>query len=91
MAYLVCPHNQARRSISRIFRMATRFCGIVALLSEYEGHSTLLSYLATKKPWSDSFRNAGRIASGLVVGFKSELRSVSRLNAGRIHPEFANY
>ena len=50
----------------------------------------LLSYLATTTGWSDSFRNAGRIASGMLVGFKSELRSVSRRNGGRIHPEFAS-
>lgn len=61
----------------------------MSLLSEYEGHNTLLSYLATTNPWSDSFRNAGRIASGMLVGFKSESRSVSRRNGGRIHPEFA--
>lgn len=44
-----------------------------------------MSYLATTTCWSDSFRNAGRIASGMLVGFKSESWSVSRRNGGRIH------
>ena len=59
-----------------------------ALLNEDEEHNTLLSYLATTTGWSDSFRYAGRIASGMLVGFKSESRSVSRRIAGRMHPEY---
>ncbi len=72
MACLVCLHDQARRRISRIFRMATRFCGIMSLLSEYEGHNTLLSYLATTNPWSDCQRNRGRFQIGIAVGFTPE-------------------
>lgn len=77
MDRLLCPHDQARRSISLIFRMVTRFCGIVALLKENEGHNTLLSYLTTT--------TGGRIHSGTLVGLPAELWSVSNRNRGRFH------
>ena len=78
------PDEQARRSISRIFRMVTRFCGIVPssmnMRAQYlvelpRGYNLLVGFIPER--WSDCQRNIGRFQIGIAVGFTPECWSDS--------------
>ena len=90
MELLLWLHDQARRSISRIFRMVTLSFGIVAPFRKMRGKRYQLElprdyhYLPV-----GLLRNSGRIPVGMPVAIISESRSQSNRNAGRNRPEYA--
>ena len=86
---LLWPHDQARRRISRKFRMVTLFCGILSPLNLTEGwRIPELPRDYIKRPVGMP-RNAGRLHYGMPVGIPPERRSASERNAGRHGPEYA--